>query len=321
MKLNGSINEITNLAEFATSFILNPNNPKAGTFKPAANIRVHLASAIPGFGGFFPSLSLDVNSGSDGKFSFNISTAQLNTLKTNKLCYFTAFHKVGSVSILGNEVPIFEPLYRSSTFDITKISFSKAPRLFFAPQSVPEDAGVTQSQVDDQVKDAKKDFKDIEKLSATIQPGKVSVKGSGRGADIVFDIDLSCSTSFDLNRFLSGKLKNLDIDLPGPDFITGICVSKDDIEKQIEKGIDGIMKSANKTILNTIIDELAEKTKKPKSIIKTLMESTATITFSKLSYPAVAHKTITIPIVNKKFTIDILAIVPKLSIGFPRNVF
>lgn len=320
MKINGSIFEITNLPEFATSVILNPNSPKAGTFKAAANIRMHLASAIPGFPGFFPGLSLDVNSGSDGKFSFNVSDAQLKALKANKLCYFVAYRKAGSVNMFGKDIPIFEPLYRSDTFDITKTAYSKAPKFFFASQSVPNDAGITQEQVDGQVKDAKKDFKDIEKLSATIQSGKIAVKGSGRGADIKFNIDLDCSTSFDLKRFIRGKLKDLDIDLPGPDIITGICVSKDDIEKRVEKAISGIMKDANKIILNKLIDTLADKTGKPKSAIKSLMDNMASLTFSRLNYPVTGHKTITVPIANQKINIDIRSIVPKLCIGFPRSL-
>lgn len=320
MKINGTIFEVTNLPQFAASYILNPDSPKSGTFKSAANIRVHLASNISFPGGFFPSLSLDTNSASDGKFSFNISAAQLATLKINKLAYFVAYRKVGSVSILGNEIPIFEPIYRSGTFDITKISFGKAIKLFFAPQNVPNDSGVTQAQVDAQVKAAKKDFKDIEKLSASIQTGKVSVSGNGRGAEIKFAIDMGCSTSSDLNRFITGKLKDLDIDLPGPDFITGICVSKDDIEKQIEKAISGIMKESNKTILDTIVNELAAQTGQSKSVVKSLMENTATITFSKLNYPVVDHKTITLPIINKSIKIDVRAVVPKLSIGFPRKI-
>ncbi|MBL7728589.1 MAG: hypothetical protein JNM68_12920 [Dinghuibacter sp.] len=320
MKINGTIFEVTNLPQFATSFILNPNNPQSNTFKAAPNIRVHLSSAIPGFGGFFPGLSLNVHSASDGKFSFNVSAAQLAQLKLNKLAYFVAYRKTGSVNILGNEITIFEPVYRSATFDITKLGFSKAIKLFFAPQSVPNESGITQAQVDAQVKAAKKDFKDIEKLSATIQTGKVSVKGSGRGADIKFAIDLGVSTSFDLNRFITGKLKDLDIDLPGPDFITGICVSKDDIEKQIEKAISNIVKDSNKTIKDTLVNELAAQTGQSKAVIKTLLDSTASITFSKLSFPVTGHKTITVPIVNQTIKIDILSVVPKLSIGFPRNI-
>jgi hypothetical protein len=320
MKIKGHFYEVTHLKDFATSYFINPKAPKSSSFKAAANIRVHLASVIPAFpGGFLPALSLKTDTNAQGSFSFTIAAAQQQQLKANKQAHFVAYRNVGSVEVLGQNITIYEPVYRSAAFDITKYAGGEE-QFYFAPYNVPDSAGVSQAQVDAQVKEAKKDFKDIEKLGATLQKGRISVKGSGRGADIKFDIDLGVSTSAVLTNFLTGKLKKLDIDLPGPDFIVGLCVSKDDIEKQIEKGIAGIMKDANKTIEDTLITELAAQTGQSKATVKSLIESMATVTFSKLNYPVTDHKTIKMPVLNQTITIDIRSVVPKLSVGFPRNI-
>ncbi len=319
MKLTGRIFEVTNVVAFAPSYLLNPKSPKAGSFKAASGIKLHLASIISGFPqSFMPGISVQTVSASDGKFAFNVSDTQLKQLKLNKMAYVVGYRNAGSVNILGQNITIYEPVYRSQAFDITT-SKDKTVDLYFAPYSIPNKSGISQAMVDTQIAEAKKSFKDLSKLSASIHSGKVAVSGSGRGAEIKFNIDISASTSFDLSRFLNGKVKDMDIDLPGPDFIVGICVSKDDIEKEIEKGIAGIMKKVNATIEKTVVDELVKQTGQPKSLVQNLLKTTVSVTFSKLSYPVVEHKTIKVPIVGS-ITIDFRAIVPVLSIGFPRVI-
>ena len=321
MKITGRIHEVSNLIQFAPSFLLNPKKPKAGTFKGASNIHIHLGSILGGIlpGNLIPSISEETVSASDGSFSINVSDKNLQHLNMNKLAYFVALRQVGSISILGQNIPIFQPVYRSAPFDITKFKGDPV-NLFFAPFNVANKSGISQKQVDDQIKAAKTKFKDLDKLSATIQDGKVSVSGSGRGATTKFNIDLSPSTSFDLSRFISGKVKDMDIDLPGPDFIVGICVSKDDIEKSIEDGIAKLMKQVNAGIEKELIAQIAAGTGQSASTVKDIFKTTATVTFSKLNYPVVDQKVIKVPIVNQTITVNVLAVVPKLAVGFPRNI-
>ena len=320
MKITGRIHEVTNLIQFAPSFLLNPKSPKAGTFKNAGGIHIHLGSILGGIlpGNIIPSVSAETVSASDGTFNLNIPDNILQHLNANKMAYFVALRQAGTISILGQNIPIFQPVYRSASFDITKFK-GGAVNIFFAPFDVPAESGITQKQVDAQIKAAKSKFKDLDKLSATIQDGRVAVSGSGRGAEIKFNIDLSPSTSFDLARFISGKVKDMDIDLPGPDFIVGICVSKDDIEKSIEDGIAKLMKEVNAGIEKTLIDQIAKGTGQSADIVKTIFKTTASVTFSKLNYPVVDHKVIKVPGIAT-ITVDVRAVVPKLAVGFPRII-
>ena len=319
MQIKGQFFEVTNLESFAVSYLLNSTKPAAGTFKTAAGIRIELGSVLTAFpAGFFPGISLKATTASDGSFSFNISDAQLKLFAVNKLAYFVAYRQTGTISLLGQNVPIFEPVYRSEPFDITK--YKPTPlKLYFAPHSVPDSAGISQITVNDQIAAAKKKFSGIEKLSASIQNGKISVSGSGRGAEIKFKIDAGVSTSSNLSTFIKGKVEDLDIDLPGPDFIVGICVSKDDIAKEVDKGIAGIMKDANKIIETTLINQVASQTGQPKSTISLLFKTTASVTFRTLTYPVIETKKIKLPGFGE-MKIEIRAIVPKLSVGFPRVI-
>ncbi|GEM_PF-3525317 len=319
MKFSGRIFEVTNLVDFAPSYILNSKAPKASSFKPAAGIRLHVASVAAGFPqSFIPGISVKTNSASDGKFNIILTEGQMGLFNLNKKAYVLAYRNAGSLNILGTNITIYEPVYRSQAFDITTYK-EKPVDIYFAPYDIPNKSGITQAQVDAQITAAKKNFKDLSKLSATIQNRKVSVSGSGRGADIKFNIDISSSTSSNLDNFLNGKVDDMDIDLPGPDFLVGICVSKDDIEKEIEKGIVGIMKQVNATIEKTMVDELAKQTGQSKALLQALLKSTASVTFSKLNYPIVEQKVIKLPIVGS-ITLQVRGIVPKLSIGFPRVV-
>lgn len=317
MKLSGRIHEVTNLQQFALSYIANSKKPKAGTFKTVSGIKIHLSSAIPGFGGFFPSLSVNASSRNDGRFEINVSDTQLKQLKSNKLVYLVAYRNAGSVKVFGNNVIIWEPVYRCQAFDITKYK-SASHDIYFAPYPISNENGITQAQIDEQIAAAKKKFKDIKSLSGNINEGGVRVKGSGRGAEIEFNVDLSPSTSFDLNRFIRGKVKSVDIDLPGPDFIVGICVSKDDLEKEVENKIAELMKDVNKEIKATLINEVSKQTGQSKTIIQSLFDSMASLTFSRLSYPTVGTKKM--KVLNQTFDIPVRAVVPRLSLGFPRSM-
>jgi len=210
-------------------------------------------------------------------------------------------------------------VYRSEAFDIRKYKPPTLTKLYFVPYNVPDSAGISQTMVDEQIKAAKKKFKDIDKLSAGIQNGYINVTGSGRGATIKFKIDLSVSTSSNLSSYIKGKVDDLDIDLPGPDFIVGICVSKDDIAKDVDKGIAEIMKEANKTVETELINQVAAQTGQSKAIISSLMKTMATVTFRSLSYPVVGSKTVKVPGIPA-MKIDIRAVVPRLSIGLPRKL-
>ena len=76
------------------------------------------------------------------------------------------------------------------------------------------------------------------------------------------------------------KVDNIDIDLPGPDLIVGLFVSKDEIAKQFRQGIHNMMPALNKQIIDRIQKDFGMMI----SLLETSTNSKVTITFEKLPY-------------------------------------
>lgn len=321
MTITGQIHEITNINGFVSSYALNPKAPQPSTFKHASKIRLHLGSVTEGMpGGFFPAFSVDTTSAADGKFTMQVATSQQAVFSISNQVYFTAYRQVGAFTFGGSTVPILEAIYRSQLFDITKFNAANKLDLYFAPMAMPDKSGISQAQVDDQIKQAKAKFPDLNKLSATISNGKIAVSGSGKGANINFNIELSGSNSFDLTRFLNGKVKAMDIDLPGPDFLVGICISKDDIQKQIEDSIAKLMVSVNAEIQQTLIHQVASSQEQSINLVTEFFKTTASVTFSKLDYKVIDTKMVKVAGTNISIPVPVMAVVPTVSVGFPKII-
>ncbi|MBX3241977.1 MAG: hypothetical protein KIT80_13395 [Chitinophagaceae bacterium] len=306
MKISGKAHEVHNLFGFLQSYLQSNGKPNVNTYQAAANLTVYLAPKVP-LPSFFPNQSLKVTTGQNGAFSFN--AASLN----KAFDYFLiAYKKTGEIKVANlPSIPIYEPVYRSDTFKLKDISNFN---FYFAGYAVPKEKGITNEQIKAKANDAKKKIKDLKKISTSIASTHINVKAEGRGAEITFDLDINPYTGFDLNRFIKHQLKKFDVDLPGPDFLTGLCVSKDDIEKEVNKGFTDIMKQVSGEIKDLVISQIASQTGLPKNTIKTHFDGNATMTVSSVTYPVLkTEKVLNIPITFRSVT-------PKISFGFPRKV-
>jgi hypothetical protein len=100
----------------------------------------------------------------------------------------------------------------------------------------------------------------------------------------------------------------MEIDLPGPDWITGLCVSKGDIEKQVRGGVKGFTATVNQKIKDEI-----EKAAPGVSAL-------ATITITKVRYPVTSTTTIKLPGVgNQSFPVRSIVVDP--TIGVPIGLY
>jgi hypothetical protein len=126
---------------------------------------------------------------------------------------------------------------------------------------------------------------------------------------------LAPDTSHDLNKFVAHKLEELDIDLPGPDFLTSLCVDEDEIEKNIRKGVAGLVGGFQGKIKAEVIDEIVAKTGQPKPVVQAFFDSTVSLTFKTVRFPVVEHKQM------GPLTFDFRAVVMDPCLGFPRKLF
>ncbi|HMR85017.1 MAG TPA: hypothetical protein PKE30_17850 [Niabella sp.] len=317
--IKGTVFEITNIIGFIPGFVKN-EKPAASSFRAAAGHKVYLGF-VPKTGllpGFFPQLQVNVKTGNNGSFSF--SDAQVNALKPlASSMFFTVYRTVNIIQTPMGKVDVDEPVYRSDDFPVT--ASKSGINIFYNKLNLPGvNTAITQAQVDKQVSDFKKGNAMFKKLNATIGSGKVRVNATAKKgsheADLKFDIELSPYTANDLAKFIRHKVKIVDIDLPGPDFITSICVDEDQIEAAIRSGVNTLMKSVNKDIKKRISDglnQLAGSSGSMKDVIEKAAAK-AVVTFNQLHYPVV-KKTQVLP----NLFIEVRDISPDICLGFPQR--
>ena len=326
MIISGKINQISNLTNFVLSFLKDAKNPDKKTHQPAGDILIKLVLTFEGaIVSFLPPVSFNTKSKADGSFTINVPDAMDGFLKKNPNVYLLAYRQINH-SFAGINVQILEPVYRCQKFDLLK--FKKNPlALFFAIQPVPDNAGITQEFISKMASDKIKEIKQA-KFSGTVisvKDGKISfhtnATAKGFTAVINFNIVPQSDVSFNLDQFLRPKIKDMDIDMPGPDFLAN-CISpinEDEIEKMIHASMNGLSKNINAEIKKTLIATIAKATKQKEAAVKVLVDALSIISFTKFRYPITGSKEIKLPNVPP-LQIGVRSIVPELSIGFPRKI-
>jgi hypothetical protein len=306
MNVNGKLHEITNIPLFISSYTANPAHPNPASFKPMAEAQIFLGTDFPaGFtNSFIPGFSFQTKTDATGAFTIFVPDGLPNTIKA----FLLATHIIMKVLPPLN-VPIFAPVFRSQTFQFSQIN-SKVQDIFVIRTDGTTQQSFSQAQINDMTTNIQQQMQ-LDSLSAFINDGFIGITSQDRGAALKADLFLSPFTGPDLNSFISEKVDNIDIDLPGPDFIVGLFVSKDEIAKQFRQGIHNMMPSLNKQIIDRIQKDFG-------MLITQLEKSTnskVTLTFEKLRFPVVETKII------GPFTIKTRAIVPDLFVGVSRKLF
>jgi hypothetical protein len=309
MKLQGKFHEITNLAGFVSSYIADKNHPTPATFKAFPNLRVFLATDFPlGFtSSFIPGVSVNTDADANGAFIINVPDALPKTAHA----YLLAMRLVTKLPPFN--VPIFAPVYRSATFTVSQID-NKVHDIFVDRTQSPDSQGFTQEQISAQVASIAKAQK-MDSLSAFIGEHGIGVTGKGKGATVKFEIRLSPATVPDLNAFISDSVDDFDIDLPGPDWLTGLCVSKDDIKASIRGSVGNMLPGLNKQIKGATVDAMVAQTKLPKATVTAFFDTQMSMTFDQIRFPVVGQKDL--GFIKVKFR----NVVADPDFGFPRSLF
>ena len=309
MKIQGKFYEITDLDGFVASYMANPAAPKAGTFKPFGRLRLHLATDFPlGFShSLIPNASIKDDTDTSGAFSITVPAGFPPTAKA----YLLALRQIATGPM---GVPIYGPVYRSQTFALSTIK-EQALKIYVARQKTPNNQGISQERISQEVSAFAKASKEVESASAFISSGGIDVTAKGKGATVKFEIALRPSSSHDLNAFIAHKVEDMDIDLPGPDWLTGLCVPEDEIEAAIKKGVKGVVKEFNAEIEPMVVKAVAAQAGVPEAVVANLFDTQISMTFEQIRYPVVSEKKV------GGFTVKFRAVVPDACFGLPRKLF
>jgi len=309
MILRGRLHEISNLSSFVASYLKTGGRPTTG-FAPMGKTRVHLATDFPSkkfAGGFPPSMSMKTDSNSDGKFSFDVE----KPLKgfRGQIVVFRQSEMPNPIKGMP-PIPVFDPIYRCAPFainDIASADWAAAKNIYIHRAKTPDDKGITQKEIDELVKDLRKDLK-LDKLRATILSNRAAVTAEKKGGDVKFSAFVRGSTSADLDRVITVKAGEIDIDLPGPDFIVGLCVDEDQIEAQIRKGLVNL----SKRVSTELLEELEKAAPG--------LSSKASVSVWRVRFVKVGERMVKMPGLPKIVT-PIYSVVPDAAFGVPRKLF
>jgi hypothetical protein len=303
--VNGQLRRITDPAAFAQSWLATNGKPTKG-HAPWGGARIHLVTDFPS-GAFshslMPSMTMRADTDAQGRFAFNAPDA----LGASRGALVAFQVTMAPPPLPGMPaIPVLDPVYRSQPFKFSAVPATPlaAARILYAyPATTPDSQGVTQATVDKLIGTMRKNLK-LDKLSATIGRGRVSVRAEERGATVAFNAYVRGATVPDLGRVIEVKAGEIDFDLPGPDFITTICVDEGQIERQIRDGLTQLSKDISKTLLKELDKQLPG------------LSAVAGVSVWRTRWVQTGTKKIKIP--GTTVEVPVFAAVPDASVGLPR---
>ena len=309
MKLKGKLHRVTDLNAFAKSYLGSNGKPTTG-FANWGSARLFLATDFPTgqfTGGFIPSVSVKTDANNQGEFTLEVPDG----FASSRL-QLVAYEVTTVASPLPGipPIPVLNPVYRSAIFKLGDVSPAEQANrpIYIYKATTPSEQGISQKELDELIVDAKKQL-GLDKLRATILSNSVAVTAEKSGGVIKFSAYVRGSTSADLDRVVEIKAGEMDIDLPGPDFITGLCVDEDQIEAQIRKGLSGLSKRVSSELLHEI-DKAAPG-----------LSSIASVSVWRTSYAKTGEKKVQMPAGIPPVTVPVYSVVPDGAFGLPRKLY
>ena len=308
MTVEGTIYKITDLEKFMSAYVLNPNKLPESSYQVAKDMRVHVSNLPDTDMPFFPSISRKDSTDSQGRFCINSAG-----IIPGSECFLSVYKKVDEIILphLSKPMKIYNVAYRSTKFALEAKS---AIKIYIADYKVSNDQGITQSQLNEQISRAKDSLGEVNSLSASINDKKIGIRGSGKGATVTFDIRLMPYTGYKLSRFIKHKMEEFDVNLPGPDFITTLCVREKKIRQKIDESLRLIVESMNEEILDEMIEGISVVLDQPKDMVRAFYNHTVSISFGKLLFPITETRNI------GSMVFPTRAIVPEIYVGVPRSI-
>jgi hypothetical protein len=251
VRLRGHLHRIDDLPSVAGSFIAGSEvSTGAINFGPArVRCVVQLPSTVERF---VPTVVFSADTDAAGRFSVEVpdDLAARNA-------HLVAFTQSGTVPIdlgqnwLGDPlpdltVPVFVPVYRSEPFALAG-STEDVRHLHVALATVPDESGLTQADVTAQA-DALAAQEGLGSVSARIRRNRVDIRAERDGGVVRFELRLRPDVSADLTRFVRTRVDDIDVDLPGIDWITGLCADADDVERQVRGAVRDLDDRLNEQI-------------------------------------------------------------------------
>ena len=318
MNIQGKLHRITSITAFLASWLKTNGHPTTG-FVAWPKARIDLATDFPSgqfTGGFIPNMSMSTKTDSNGFFQFSTLALTTTTFRGRLVAFNVSSMVIPPIAgIALPPIPVFEPIYRSQPFkfaDVSAAEQAQVQHIYAMEVDTPNEQGLTQTMLNQRLELLRTSLK-LDKLSASILPNRISVTASKSGGDVNFDAFVVGSTSEDLTRVIEAGVGEIDIDLPGPDFIVGLCISKSDIKAAIRSGMADTAKQLSQGMIKT------------KDTLLKQGNASSLIPMVGLTSWRTRHPQTSITVIKVQGLKDIQApsfsVVPDLAIGLPVKLY
>lgn len=313
-KIWGQLRKVTDLPAFVASWLATGGKPTAGHVS-FGKTPVRLVCDFPDgqfSGGFLPPTSLKTDSDADGQFRFDVPAA-FETFRGQVIAYDETTIPAPFPGM--PPLPVLNPVYRSAPFKITALpnvgggqpSVLVRKAIYILQARTPDAQGIGQATLDKEVGALRKAQK-LDSLAATILSDCIRVKAKKSGGDLRFNARVRGSTSAELDRVIDVKAGEIDIDLPGPDWIVGLCVDEDEIERAIRNGL----KKLSAKVSAQLLAELAKQAP--------ALGKLATVSVWRTRHVQTGSKTLKMPPLPPQ-KIPVYSVVPDAAFGVPRVLY
>jgi len=305
MQIRGQLKRITDPRLFATDYVLTSGAPEKG-FRDWGAARVNLAVDLgTGFtSSFFPATSIKVDTDARGGFALNVPDSL-----EGRPAYLIAYTLIRTVALPppAPAAKIYGPIYRSQVFRIPKTGDLERV-LFVFPATLPDQEGIKQEDLDRLVAKFKEG---LDSARVRITASDVNGRGSLDDGTVAFDIKVRPATSSDLGELVAVKAENIDLDLPGPDWITGLCVDEAAVEKRLRSGVREVGTLLNARIREQMLKQLPGGA---------AFVDQATVSVRDVRFPVIGTRNVTIPGFPFPLPVDVHAVAVDPCIGVPRSL-
>ena len=270
MTLHGTLYEVTNFASFVETYVMEAHRPHPDSVRPLKNGWIKLC---PGDGTHAGSpLPPPARTDDTGHFEFDMSQTP-NAPVFLVACASEQFHE--------------NYWYRSARVQPVALD-QHAQEIYVARAAIPDESGFSQADLAGLLEQTKKQVSDLEQITGRITPGGIVLSCSGKGGRASARLVLNPDQSGDVKTILHHSVEDFHLELPGPSWLVGLLVSRDEIETSIRTGLRDLAREINARLRLRAIRLFTDQVQTTAPALGAMLAGTATLTLERLRYPVVA---------------------------------
>ncbi|MDF0673599.1 MAG: hypothetical protein P0120_04555 [Nitrospira sp.] len=271
MKLLGRVNEVTNVTAFVEYCSDGDSARLHGLRRPLCNARARICRTDG-------RVLIETATDRTGNFHLHVVPSSDDQL-------FLMIGADRDTSASGVEQQEVGCWYRSASF--VAAAMDDRPREIDVTRTIiPTASGFNGADLSALLARTKAEEADLEWIRGTIAAASVALECGGKGARASGKLVLKPDMSGDLSKVLAHSIENFRLDLPGPSWLVGLVVSRDNIEASIKGGLQELAAQIEAKLKLSALDAFAGHFGPADRRSASTLTQEATVSFSVLHFSA-----------------------------------